>query len=110
MALPTIAAVEAGGTKFVISVTRGDRLGKSITVSTSDPETTLASVIVAIKRELRGGSLDAVGIASFGPINVDTTSTSCGRIGATPKLGWSGINCGSIFRALLAAQLVLSQM
>lgn len=99
MALPTIAAVEAGGTKFVISVTRENRLGKSITVSTSDPETTLASVIVAIKRELRGGSLDAVGIASFGPINVDTTSTSCGRIGATPKLGWSGINLREYFQS-----------
>lgn len=97
MTLPTIAAIEAGGTKFVISVCRGDQLGQTITVPTSDPDNTLSSAAAFIETELHGGSLDAVGIASFGPIDVDSASMSSGVIGATPKLGWAGVNLRQYF-------------
>lgn len=97
MKLPTIAAIEAGGTKFVISVCRGDQLGKSIIVPTSDPDNTLSSAVAFIETELHGSSLDAVGIASFGPVDVDSTSMSFGAIGSTPKLGWAGVNLRQYF-------------
>ena len=98
MTLPTIAAIEAGGTKFVISVCKGDQLGERITVPTSDPATTLSSVTDAINNELSRGTLDAVGIASFGPIDVVVTSTTFGTIGTTPKPGWTGVNLREYFQ------------
>ena len=98
MTLPTIAAIEAGGTKFAISVCRGDRLGERMIVPTADPETTLASVVDAITQELQGDTLSAVGIASFGPIDIDPISTNFGTIGATPKEGWAGVNLRDYFQ------------
>ena len=98
MTLPTIAAIEAGGTKFVISVCRGDQLGKRIIVPTADPKSTLASVVDTVTKELQGDSLDAVGIASFGPLDIDPISTNFGTIGATPKPGWAGVNLRKYFQ------------
>ena len=98
MTLPTIAAIEAGGTKFVISVCRGDQLGERIIVPTADPETTLSSVVNAITQELQGVTLSAVGIASFGPIDIDPISTAFGTIGETPKEGWAGVNLREYFQ------------
>ena len=98
MTLPNIAAIEAGGTKFVVSVCRGDRLGERIVIPTADPETTLSSAVDTVTRELQGDSLAAVGIASFGPIDIDPTSTNFGTIGATPKQGWAGINLREYFQ------------
>ena len=98
MTLPTIAAIEAGGTKFVISVCRGDQLGERIIVPTVDPNFTLLSVVDAITQELGGESLDAVGIASFGPMDIDPISTNFGAIGATPKKAWAGVNLREYFQ------------
>ena len=98
MTLPTIAAIEAGGTKFVISVYRGDQLGERIIVPTADPETTLSSVVDTLTTELRGDTLSAVGVASFGPIDIDPTSTTFGTIGETPKEGWAGVNLREYFQ------------
>ena len=98
MILPTIAAIEAGGTKFVISVCRGDQLGERIIVPTADPETTLSSVVDAINQKLQGAALSAVGIASFGPIDIDPTSITFGTIGETPKEDWAGVNLREHFQ------------
>ena len=98
MTIPTIAAIETGGTKFVISVCRGDRLGERIIVPTADPETTLSSVVDAVTQELQGDTLSAVGIASFGPIDIDPISTTFGTIGETPKEGWGGVNLRKYFQ------------
>ena len=99
MTLPTIAAIEAGGTKFVISVCRGDQLGERMIVPTADPDSTLSSVVDTLTKELRRDTLNAVGIASFGPIDIDPTSANFGTIGATPKPGWSGVNLRDYFQS-----------
>ena len=99
MTLPTIAAIEAGGTKFVVSVCRGDQLGDRIIVPTTEPETTLSSTVDAITQELQGDTLSAVGIASFGPIDIDPISTNFGTIGATPKPSWNGVNLRKYFQS-----------
>jgi len=98
MTLPTIAAIEAGGTKFVISVCRGDQLGERMIVPTADPETTLSSAVDAITQKLQRDTLSAVGIASFGPIEIDPISTAFGTIGETPKEGWAGVNLREYFQ------------
>jgi fructokinase len=56
------------------------------TIPTTDPATTLA----AIEAVLDGWSFDAIGVASFGPLQLDTGAPDYGAITATTKPGWSG--------------------
>lgn len=80
-----LAAIEAGGTKFVCAV--GDETGKiidRIQIPTTVPEETIHQVIEFFKRY----EIEAIGIGSFGPIDVDRASNTYGYITSTPKAGW----------------------
>jgi fructokinase len=82
-----IGAIEAGGTKFVCGI--GDEEGQieeRVSFPTEQPEQTLANVI----EYFRDRHVDAIGIGSFGPINIDRTSPYYGYVTTTPKKGWSG--------------------
>ncbi|WP_312094808.1 ROK family protein [Niallia sp.] len=78
-------AIEAGGTKFVCAV--GDAKGnikERISIPTTTPEETMPEVIAFFKRF----PIEAIGIGSFGPIDVDKNSPTYGNITTTPKLAW----------------------
>ncbi|MFF2449589.1 ROK family protein [Neobacillus sp. NPDC058068] len=78
-------AIEAGGTKFVCAV--GDELGTiidRIKIPTTVPEETMAEVMAFFKKY----DLDAIGIGSFGPVDVNHESPAYGMITSTPKLAW----------------------
>ncbi|TDL73726.1 ROK family protein [Rhodococcus qingshengii] len=80
-----LGAIEAGGTKFVCAV--GDETGKiieRIQIPTTVPEETMSQVIEFFK----GYQLEAIGVGSFGPIDVNRESPSYGFITSTPKPGW----------------------
>lgn len=80
-----IGSIEAGGTKFVCAV--GDenyRVQDQIKIPTTTPEATLAATIAYFKQF----SLDALGVASFGPIEVRKSAKNYGYITNTPKPGW----------------------
>jgi fructokinase len=81
------AGVELGGTKSVVILARGpdDVVAREV-IATTSPDETLG----AITRVLGDWKFDALGIASFGPIDVDRNSPTYGRMLATPKLGWAG--------------------
>lgn len=82
-----IGAVEAGGTKFVCGV--GNENGiieDSISFPTEQPEQTVGRVI----EYFRDKNVDAIGIGSFGPINLDRSSPEYGNVTTTPKTEWSG--------------------
>jgi fructokinase len=85
------AGVELGGTKCVAILARGpdDVLARE-TVPTTSPEETLGRIeeILANWRSEHGFA--ALGIASFGPINLDEDSAGHGEITSTPKPGWRG--------------------
>jgi fructokinase len=85
-------AVEAGGTKFVCAV--GDEDGILLAEArfpTADPNSTLAKVREFLGESSRAlGALNAIGVASFGPVVLDRASPSYGCIANTPKAGWSG--------------------
>ena len=89
--------IEAGGTKFVCGVgTSPDDL-ETAQFPTTTPSETLAKVIGYFKDR----TVRAVGIASFGPADLDPASASYGHITSTPKAGWA--NCdlvGEIKRVL----------
>jgi fructokinase len=93
-------AVEAGGTKFVCAVGngRGEILAQE-RFPTADPGSTLAQVHAFLHRCRPLGALAAIGVASFGPVELDENSARFGFIGRTPKPGWSGTDiAGSLAR------------
>ncbi|MDQ1144156.1 fructokinase [Bacillus sp. SORGH_AS 510] len=80
-----LGAIEAGGTKFVCAV--GDEKGtivERIQIPTTVPEETMPQVIAFFKKF----AVDAIGIGSFGPIDVNEESPTYGNITSTPKPGW----------------------
>jgi fructokinase len=80
-------AIEAGGTKFVCGVGTGPDDLRTTRIPTADPASTIAAAI-SFLREAGGGSLQAIGIGSFGPICTDRRSPNWGYITSTPKLAW----------------------
>lgn len=80
-----IGAVEAGGTKFVCGI--GNEEGvihDRVNFPTEQPEKTLAQVIDYFKDK----QVEAIGVGSFGPINIDLASPQYGYVTTTPKPGW----------------------
>ena len=82
------AAIEAGGTKFrAATVSESLEIQEQVWVPTTNPEETLG----ACEEFFAGqGAVDALGIASFGPLIVDRSSDAYGDVAKTPKPGWTG--------------------
>ncbi|HET6617440.1 MAG TPA: ROK family protein [Gemmatimonadota bacterium] len=80
--------IEAGGSKFVCGVGSSPDDLDVASFPTTSPEATLREVIGF----LRGASVAAVGVGSFGPLDLDPTSPTYGRITSTPKRGWQGFD------------------
>jgi len=95
-----LATIEAGGTKFNVGIGDGDgRLLRQAAFETNGPAETLAAVTAWLDGEIgRNGGIDAIGIASFGPVDTDPRSERWGRLGRTPKLSWQGTDMVAPFR------------
>jgi fructokinase len=93
---PLFGAIEAGGTKFVCAAGHGPTdiaQDARAVIPTQAPGATLAAVaefFEAITRKY--GALAGIGIAAFGPVDLDRRSPTWGRTLATPKPGWSDIS------------------
>lgn len=80
-----LGSIEAGGTKFVCAIGNDDyQVKDKIQIPTTTPAETLGKVVDYFKQF----EIDASGIATFGPIEVRTTSPKYGYITSTPKPGW----------------------
>lgn len=80
--------IEAGGTHFVCGVGTGPTDLRRKEFPTGEPGDTLPRALDTL-RELAGGErLAAVGIASFGPVDLDPRSPTFGHITSTPKAAW----------------------
>jgi fructokinase len=80
--------VEAGGTKFVLGVATDDTVIEAAArVDTTTPQVTISAML-----EWFGtvGPIDAIGVASFGPLELDPASPHWGHITTTTKTHWSG--------------------
>ncbi len=95
-------AIEAGGTKFVCAVASGpDNILAETSFPTTTPGETFARTIAFFRDQSALGRLAAVGIASFGPVDLDPSSQTFGYITTTPKPGWAYADIrGEIERAL----------
>ncbi len=82
--------IEAGGTKFLCAVGTGpDDIREEIRLPTESPELTLDKVIAFFRRQQEKYKIAAIGVASFGPVDPDPSSSSFGHITNTPKPGWA---------------------
>lgn len=99
---PLIAGVEAGGTKMVLGLGSAD-WGSIVTASvpTSDPETTLSEIAAFFAREAKDRNIVGVGVASFGPLDLDPGSPTHGYILPASKVAWSNFDMLGRIRALL---------
>lgn len=89
-----LAGVELGGTKCVCILGRGpEQVTEQVRIPTADPATTLAAIEQVLDRWIADhGAVAAIGIASFGPIDLDPGSARYGSILATPKPGWRDVD------------------
>jgi fructokinase len=100
---PLFGAIEAGGTKFVCLLGTGpDDIRAESRFPTTTPDRTIRHVLDFLTTEQnRHGRLAAVGIASFGPIDLHPESPTWGYITSTPKPGWANVSlAGAVRRAL----------
>lgn len=80
-------SIEAGGTKFVCAVSdEGLNILERVSFPTTTPEETMPLVIDFFKQY--EATLKAIGIGSFGPIDINKKSETYGFITSTPKLAW----------------------
>jgi fructokinase len=93
-------SIEAGGTKFVCAVGTGPDDLETMQVPTTSPEATVRSC-AAFLRERAGGRVEAVGIASFGPIDLHPGSPTFGYITSTPKIEWRNFDLAGAVREAL---------
>ncbi len=93
--------IEAGGTKFVCAVGNGSGdIHEEVRFPTTTPEETIGKAITFFQ-EQKHGSLDAIGIAAFGPLDPNPASKSYGMITTTPKPGWANADfAGAVQQAL----------
>lgn len=91
-------AIEAGGTKFICAVGTEPSNLKIIRLPTESAATTVAAAL-AFLREASGGDIRAIGIGSFGPIDLRPSSPTFGYITSTPKLSWQNFDFVGTVRA-----------
>lgn len=86
-----VAAIELGGTRAAVAAGSGpDHHAAPIPVRTTTPEETLQALGDALAHlRADGWDFERIGVASFGPVGVVPGRANWGRIGATPKPGWS---------------------
>lgn len=90
-----LGALEAGGTKMVCAV--GNEKGEiidRISIPTKSPETTMPAIIQYFQEK----DVEALGIGSFGPIDLNRSSETYGYITTTPKLEWAGFDIVGAFK------------
>jgi fructokinase len=83
----TYGGVEAGGTKWVCAIGDGpEGVRETATFPTTTPEETIARTADFFAQN---GGISALGVGSFGPIDVRRSSPTWGHITTTPKPGWA---------------------
>lgn len=82
-------AIETGGSKVICAVGTGPHdIRDRVRIPTTTPSETLAEVNDFLLRHHREAPLAAVGVGSFGPLDLHPASPTYGYVLDTPKPGW----------------------
>lgn len=85
------AGVELGGTKCIVTLAYGPGVVlDQRPLPTNTPDETLPAIVAILEEWREAGGFRALGIASFGPIDLNPASSHHGQILQTNKPGWSG--------------------
>jgi len=100
--MPLYGGIEGGGTKFVCAVGTGpDDIRAEERFPTTSPKETLDRAIAFFREQQQVEPIQAIGIASFGPLDPAPESETFGYVTTTPKPGWANTDfAGTIHRAL----------
>lgn len=83
-----LGGIEAGGTKFVCAVaTATGEVIAETRFPTQHPKESIPRAIAFFREQEE--PVDALGIASFGPVDPDPQSSTFGYVTSTPKPGWA---------------------
>lgn len=94
-----VGGIEAGGTKIVMGVGTGpDAIEARMVIPTSSPHKVLQAIADWFVDQ---PTIAALGIASFGPLDLDPQSRNWGHITRTTKAGWSNVDFAPALRAAL---------
>jgi fructokinase len=93
------AGVEMGGTKCVCILGSGPSdIRAQEVLPTGEPAATLGAIAQVLERwQATLGKFEAIGVASFGPLDLRRESRTYGRIGTTPKERWTGVDLAGFF-------------
>ena len=97
--------IETGGTWCVCALGTGpDHVRAVEEFPTTSPEETLERIVAFFARQ---EAPRAVGIGSFGPVDLDPDSPTWGYVRATPKSGWQRAPVGPYIRERLGVPVAL---
>ncbi|WP_257348928.1 ROK family protein [Pseudalkalibacillus decolorationis] len=84
-----LGAIEAGGTKFICGIgNENGEILERVTIPTSTPNETFQKVVDFFQEK----QMDALGIGSFGPVDLNRESSTYGWITSTPKKYWNNVD------------------
>jgi fructokinase len=104
---PRLAGVELGGTKAIAVLGQGTEIIDQARIPVTDAGTTLAAVSAQLVAWHGDVPIEALGIASFGPIIIDPRSPDYGLMLANPKPGWEGADVVGALRRPLGCPTAL---
>lgn len=100
--------IEAGGTKWVCAIGRGpDAILTDARFPTTTPAETLDHAISFFQSHRHLGPLAALGVGSFGPVDLDPHSPTYGSITSTPKPGWANTGVASALHQALGVPVAV---
>jgi fructokinase len=92
--------IETGGSKWQCAVGTGPEDLRAIeTFSTTTPTETVAHAVAFFERE---GPVEALGVGSFGPVDLSPSSPTWGHVTTTPKPGWANTDVAPELRRRLS--------
>ncbi|MDP2731254.1 MAG: ROK family protein [Dehalococcoidales bacterium] len=101
--------IEAGGTWFVCAVgTDPDNLSAETRFRTTTPLATIKKAINFFQKQARSEALTAIGIGSFGPVDINPASPKHGHIIISPKPGWGNTDFAGMVRKALKVPVFLN--
>ena len=106
-AKPLYGCIEAGGTKFICALANGE--GQWLTrtrIETTHPADTIGRMVDFLRQaQQQYGRLASLGVASFGPIELDRSRPNWGSLTDTPKAGWSRVSLVEPLREAFAVPI-----
>ena len=100
--------IELGGTKVACMVAEGpEHIVAEERFVTTTPDETIHQVIRFFKQQNERQTLSAIGVGSFGPLELNKESKNFGYITSTPKAGWQNYDLLGVLKSALNLPIVL---